>query len=155
MPPGVRPRLNARPRLLKHAHGHARVNLALGRARADLVVDRPVDAVIGDLVSRTQRVGVVGEGPVRDASAWGHAVAAEAVDRVEKDGGAEGAGVALFGPVADKISELMGIENLGVRGSRLVACVVALCAESDLVGVHQHAVEWEERSLAYMLRTRS
>lgn len=98
----VRAPLDARPRAVKGGHGEAGVDVGLGRAGAHLVVDGPVDAVVGDLVARPERVGVVGKGPRGDApAAGGAAVAAEAVGGVEEDRGAEFACVALFGPVTE------------------------------------------------------
>lgn len=97
----VRVPLDAWPRAVKGGHGQAGVDVGLGRARTHLVVDGPVDAVVSHLVARAERVGVVGEGAVRDAlAAAGAAVPAEAVGSVEEDRGAEFTRVALFGPVA-------------------------------------------------------
>ena len=122
VPARVRVGLDAGPGLVKGGHGQAGVDVALGRQGAQLLVDGPVDAVAGDLVAGAERVGVVGEGACgdalcftvifvspgarkRDGTVRRHtvgflAVAAKAVGRVEEDGGAEFACVALLGPVA-------------------------------------------------------
>ncbi len=100
MTPRVRTPFNTRPRLVKSRHGKARRHAGCRGTSADLVVDRPVDAVIGDEIPGAERVGVVGERAGGDATVLAAAVAAEAVGWVEEDGGLEFPCVTLFGPVS-------------------------------------------------------
>ena len=86
--------LDARPRRLESGLGQTSIDVGLGGADTDSVVNAAVNAVGGDLVAGTERVGVVGEGAIGDAARGGGvAVAAEAGDGVENGGAAEFAGV--------------------------------------------------------------
>lgn len=85
MPPRMRLPLNTRPRLIKRRSRQAGSDIGLGRAPTGEIADLPVDAVLCVLVSRAERVGVVGKGPVGDAPVATAAVAAEAVGWVEED----------------------------------------------------------------------
>lgn len=96
----VRLALDAVPGRVEVVRGQAPVDLGLGGAAAHEVVDAAVDAVVRDLVPRPERVGVVGEGPRRDAPVGAGPVAAEAVDGVEEDRLAEVARVELLIPVS-------------------------------------------------------
>jgi hypothetical protein len=149
MPARVRLALDARPGLLKRRQLQARVDVGLARARAHLIVDGPVDAVLRVLVPGAQRVGVVGKGPRGDAPVTPGAVAAEAVGGVKEDRVAELARVLLFVPVpvTGSVPNQSVLDGVNGRDSRLIARVAALVAEGALVGVHHHAVEGEECAL--------
>lgn len=75
----VRRHLDAVPELEEVGLGHAGLHDRRGGAPADPVGEAPLDAVVRDLVSRPEGVGVVGERPVLDAEQVAHAVAAEPV----------------------------------------------------------------------------
>ena len=107
------------------------VDVLLSGHAAHGVVDKAVDAVVADLVSGAETVGVVCKRPVDDASLRAGSVTPEAGDGVQDN----------------RLGEFTSIT--GLIPVRLGALVPALVADELLVGVHVQSVVGEECALEY------
>lgn len=83
MPGNVGSEFSAHPEIFKRLLRVAVVDVLLACHGAQRVVHSAVDAVVPDLVARSQVVPVVGEWAVDDAALLTHSVAAEAGDGVQ------------------------------------------------------------------------
>lgn len=98
-------RLDTRPKVCECRHVHAPVHGARPSHQACSVINLTLDAVVVDLVARSQRVGVVRKWPIRNAGLVPGAVSAEAKDGIQYDRLGESSGVKLFFPVPDSKSK--------------------------------------------------
>lgn len=100
VPARVRLALDAWPRGFKVVHGQTCIDIRLRGPSTNGVIDTAVDTVVGNLVAGAERVSVVGERPVGDASCSAGTVTSKAVHRVENGGAAESSSFELFLPVS-------------------------------------------------------
>jgi len=76
--------LDARPKSKEGCHVHAPLNHSWSGIQGPRIVDLSIDAMISDLKSWPERVGIVDKRSIGDAAVSTGPIAAEAKDRVEQ-----------------------------------------------------------------------